>query len=596
MIMERQQHTILNIGPHSAPLEALLKQLNCDVETATNLRASKKLIRKKKPGLIVLNVEDTESEELAEQLLEYVRIGCQDKDMIFIVAHQPERMPDALSWIENYDIASFISLAQNKEAFNLSVIERNLKAWQRLLQINAQHKAESDLLMSVAHLHRNNNDINEVMLTFMQSLANIACATTHCRIKISNQNEGELSQVWPQQESMEQLLSSAFGLPTLPAYLARSLTEKKPQIDLLPGKETFHSVNQLLGSNLSSYLIFPIVVYDKVLELMVFFIDEQAMDSVSMRQIDVVSKSAEQLTILLERKESERRLKKQCKRLKEALIELKQTQTQLAHSEKMATVGQFAAGIAHEINNPLSSVLSNFGSMDNYLDSILNLQNLHDQFLSAVEVGNQHIGAEIKNQISDYRGQSDIDFIYDDIREIVAQSQMGLSRVSEIIKDLQSFTVPNNQHHTKLDVAAILNQSLTLLNNQNPSAISVTTNFSHTCQPTSNPGFVQQILTNLLKNAFQAIAQYNNDHPFVELSSKETDGMLLLTVKDNGPGIPLDIQEKVFDPFFTTKEVGQGSGLGLSVSYNLSKRLGGSLSLQSEPGECTSFTLALPIN
>ncbi|AOT10921.1 sensor histidine kinase [Pseudoalteromonas luteoviolacea] len=594
--MERQQQSVLHVGPNSDALDALLTQRNYQLEVTDNLRACKKLIRKKKPGLIIFYVEDTDSEALAEQVLEYVRIGCQDKDLIFIVSHPPTRMPDALSWIEKYDISSFISLAPDKSEFNLSVIERNLKAWQRLEQINAQHKAESDLLMSVAHLHRNNNDINEVMLTFMRSLANIACATTHCRIKISNQNEGTLSHVWPEQPTLEQVLSGVFALPALPAYLARSLTEKKPQIDLLPSDDAFQPLNQLLDAKLSSYLIFPIVVYDKVLEMMVFFIDEHAMESVSMRQIDVVSKAAEQLTILLERKESERRLKKQCNRLKEALLELKETQNQLAHSEKMATVGQFAAGIAHEINNPLSSVLSNFGSMDNYLDSILNLQNLHDQFLTAVEGGNQNVGAKLKSQISDYRGQSDIDFIYDDIREIVAQSQMGLSRVSDIIKDLQSFTVVQNQHHSKLDIQAIFNQSLSLLQGHNKSNIQVSLNLSHTCQPVSNSGFVQQILTNLLKNAFQAIEQNQHESPYVEVTTQEADDMLLIKVKDNGPGVPPDIQDKVFDPFFTTKAVGQGSGLGLSVSYNLSKRLGGQLTLTSDGHTPTQFTLALPID
>ncbi|MCF6441348.1 ATP-binding protein [Pseudoalteromonas luteoviolacea] len=594
--MERQQQSVLHVGPNSDALDALLTQRNYQLEVTDNLRACKKLIRKKKPGLIIFNVEDKDSEALTEQVLEYVRIGCQDKDLIFIVAHPPARMPDALSWIENYDISSFISLSPDKTEFNLSVIERNLKAWQRLVQINAQHKAESDLLMSVAHLHRNNNDINEVMLTFMRSLANIACATTHCRIKINNQNEGALSHVWPEQPTLEQGLSGVFALPALPAYLARSLTEKKPQIDLLPNDDAFQPLNQLLGTKLSSYLIFPIVVYDKVLEMMIFFIDEQAMESVSMRQIDVVSKAAEQLTILLERKESERRLKKQCTRLKEALLELKETQNQLAHSEKMATVGQFAAGIAHEINNPLSSVLSNFGSMDNYLDSILNLQNLHDQFLNAVEGGNQHTGAKIKSQITNYRGQSDIDFIYDDIREIVAQSQMGLSRVSDIIKDLQSFTVVQNQHHCQLDIPAILTQSLSLLEGHNKHDIVVETHLAHTCQPVSNSGFVQQILTNLLKNAFQAVEQSQPESPYVAVCTKDADNRLVITVKDNGPGIPLDIQDKVFDPFFTTKAVGQGSGLGLSVSYNLSKRLGGELSLVSTPNAHTEFTLSLPIN
>ncbi|KZN55121.1 hypothetical protein N474_16760 [Pseudoalteromonas luteoviolacea CPMOR-2] len=585
---------VVVVGPESEELDKVLTQLQIQVHRADTFKLFKKAFRKHRPGVLILHVNDSTSEELASQVLSHIRVGLQDKDATFIVAHPPQHMPDALNWIEEYSIASFITLSSEKLAINQSVIERNIKAWQRFVQVTEQHQAESNLLMSVAHLHRNNNNVNEVMLQFMQALSSIACASAQCRIKINAQGEGTLTSYAPDINTLESALTQAFQLPTLPAYLHRALKEKKPQIDLLPSAEAFSLLGQILSLKLSSYLIFPIVVYGKVLELMVFFIDESAMESVSMRQIDVISKAAEQLTMLLERKESERRLKKQCTRLKSALIELKETQEQLAHSEKMATVGQFAAGIAHEINNPLSFVLSNFGSMDNYLDSILNLQNLHDQFLSAVEMGNQHRRDEIKDEITHYRGQSEIDFIYDDMREIVAQSQMGLSRVSEIIKDLQSFHGKSKQ--SQLDLKTLLAQSLTLLRSTEPSDIPIKTAFSHQSEIISNAGFIQQILTNLIKNAYQILEINEISEPIIEVSSEEQGDNIYISVKDNGPGISLEQQKRVFDPFYTTKTVGEGTGLGLAVSYNLSKRLGGSLLIDSQLNKYCKFTLVLPIN
>ncbi|KZN43813.1 sensor histidine kinase [Pseudoalteromonas luteoviolacea] len=581
-------------GSTSEELEVILTQSQCETHNAENFKLFKKAYRKHRPGVLVLYVNDNESEQLASQALSHIRNAMQDKDAIFIVAHPPEHMPDALNWIEEYSIASFITLSTDKRALNQSVIDRNIKAWRRFVQVAEQHQAESNLLMSVAHLHRNNNNVNEVMLKFMQALSSIACASVQCRIKVNAQGEGTITSCSPDLGELESTLIQAFQLPALPPYLQRALNEKKPQIDLLPSIDSFSALSQLLKLKLSSYLIFPIVVYGKVLELMVFFIDENAMESVSMRQIDVISKAAEQLTMLLERKESERRLKKQCTRLKSALIELKETQEQLAHSEKMATVGQFAAGIAHEINNPLSFVLSNFGSMDNYLDSILNLQNLHDQFLSAVEIGNQNRRDEIKDEITHYRGQSEIDFIYDDMREIVAQSQMGLTRVSEIIKDLQSFN--GKAQRTELDLNALLSQSLTLLRSTNASDIPIKTRFTHHSEIVSNAGFIQQILTNLIKNAYQALANDPSTEPEIEVSSEETNGAINISVRDNGPGISIGKQKRVFDPFYTTKAVGEGTGLGLSVSYNLSKRLGGKLLVDSQEGKYCQFTLVLPIH
>ncbi|MCF2857670.1 ATP-binding protein [Pseudoalteromonas sp. SMS1] len=585
---------VVVVGPESAELDYVLTQLQVQVYQVDAFKQFKKTFRKHRPGVLILHVNDADSEALTCQVLSHVRVGLQDKDTIFIVAHSQQYMPDALNWIEEYSIASFITLSADKKAINQSVIDRNIKAWLRFVQVTEQHQAESNLLMSVAHLHRNNNNVNEVMLQFMQALSSIACASVQCRIKINAQGEGTLTSCAPALDTLERALTQAFHLPTLPAYLQRALTEKKPQIDLLPDAEAFSNLSQLLNLKLSSYLIFPIVVYGKVLEMMIFFIDENAMESVSMRQIDVISKAAEQLTMLLERKESERRLKKQCTRLKSALIELKETQEQLAHSEKMATVGQFAAGIAHEINNPLSFVLSNFGSMDNYLDSILNLQNLHDQFLSAVEMGNQHRKDEIKDEITHYRGQSEIDFIYDDMREIVAQSQMGLARVSDIIKDLQSFH--GKAQHAQLDLKTLLANSLALLQSTNPSDIPIETNFTHHSEIVSNAGFIQQILTNLIKNAFQILELNAISEPIIEVSSTELNGVISISVTDNGPGISIEQQKRVFDPFYTTKKVGEGTGLGLAVSYNLSKRLGGSLQVNSQVDKYCKFTLVLPIN
>ena len=470
--------SFLLIGHENEEVQQLLKTLGGPIVSAAKLRAIKKLLRQYDAGVLIFVVDSPDTEELALQVFDYIRNGLQDLDRIFLVAHPPAQEPDALHWIEDYNVTGFINLEASRADLNIRVIERSLKSWNRTAQLNIQHQAEKDLLMSVTRFSRQGEDLSTLIDTFSQSLAELSFAAGYCRIKIASDGQGQLKSCYPESHDFSSQLSSVFGLPELPSYLRNALNEKKPQIDLLPDNSHFEATSELVGTPLGSYLVFPLTIYNRVHELMIFLIPEASMDSVSMRQIEIISKAAEQLTMLLERREAERQLKKQYTRLKGALVQLKQTQDQLAHSEKMATVGQLAAGIAHEINNPLGFVMSNFGSLDEYLSNILQLQTMHESFLEAIEQGNQNRTEQIKDDISEYRGESDIDFIYGDIRDIVAESREGLNRVKEIISDLQSFSHGGNTKQADLDLSQALQQTLKILSPIIPSDVDIQTQTS----------------------------------------------------------------------------------------------------------------------
>ncbi|WP_136678727.1 ATP-binding protein [Neptunomonas sp. XY-337] len=585
---------LLIVSLDQAPLASLLSSLNHATVSAGAPRAIKKALRNESTGVIVFLVTDPQSAELAEQGFDYIRHGLADKDRLLVAAHSSDYEPNALHWIEAFDINHFLCLEPAREEVNCHIIQRCVKTWSRTVQLRAQYRAESDLLMSVTRLSRSEERLPDLLASFCDSLAQISCAAAHCRISIDRDGSATLKHHWPQQEQHNASFTKALQLPSLPSYLQRALTECKPQIDLLPEQSMFSALADQLERPLSSYLVFPLVVYDRVIELMVFLIPEDAMDSVSIRQIDVITKASEQLTMLLERREAERRLKQQYIRLKNTLVELKQTQTQLAHSEKMATVGQLAAGIAHEINNPLAFVLSNFGSMNEYLDSIFTMQSLHEQFLAAIDHGNQSLSAELKTQISASRGEMDMEFVCDDIRDIVAESRDGLNRVKEIIADLQSFARGNDATPVPLDLATSINQTLKLLKPFIDEQVTIQVDLAEAPDLKCHAGFVQQILTNLIKNALQALQGISHPDPNITISSRINGETLFISVRDNGPGIAPDAQKKVFDPFYTTKQVGKGTGLGLSVTYNLARKLGGDIALRSNPNEFCEFTLSLP--
>ena len=586
---------ILQVGAPNDQVSNLAEALTENFSSSSNLRRLKKQVRKENVGIILLSINSDEEEELALQILDYVRNGLRDQDKILLVLHSPNRELDALKWIQEFSVDGFINLAPEKELFNRKLIARNIQQWERSVKINYQHKAEKELLMCVTRFSRYSEDLPNLITTFTESLADLCFASAYCRITINNDGTGKIKNAIPNDENFVCSLNDAFRLPELPSYLKRALIEKKPQIDLLPADSQLKSTEAHLEGSLGSYLIFPLIVYDRVYELMIFLIPEEYMDSVSMHQVDVITRASEQLTILLERRESELRLKKQYKRLKDTLVELKQTQDQLAYSEKMSTVGQLAAGIAHEINNPLAFVLSNFGSIDEYLTNIIDMQAMHEQFLNAIDNDYSPKLEQLKSEISDYQDRSNIDFIYSDLREIVNESREGLNRVREIVADLQVFAHGGETGRTIVNLASAVNQTLKLLLPIIQDKIEIRATINPDTSFSCHNGYLQQILTNIIKNAADALIEAETSNPKIEISSHSNNEEIFIRIRDNGPGILKENQSKIFDPFFTTKKVGEGTGLGMSVTFNLVKKLKGKISVSSEVGVYCEFTVALPI-
>jgi len=242
--------------------------------------------------------------------------------------------------------------------------------------------------------------------------------------------------------------------------LQHTIDEKHPQIDLIPNKIDLSSIESHLQTTIGSYLTFPIVAYGNVLYLLFYLIPDAHMDKVSMRKINIINKACEQLTILLERRQAEVSLKNQYERLKKALVDLKSTKQELAHKEKMASIGQMAAGIAHEINNPLSYVISNFSSMDSYLESIVKLQKLQSEFLQSIDLGQDQKISQMKQSITDYEEEADIQFVFEDIRSVISDSSNGLKRVKNIITDLKSFTYSQSTELEICDINYVVDETI----------------------------------------------------------------------------------------------------------------------------------------
>lgn len=282
----------------------------------------------------------------------------------------------------------------------------------------------------------------------------------------------------------------------------------------------------------------------------------------------------------------QRQLIREKMNLQQTLKELKETQQMLVHSEKMNAMGKLVAGVAHEINNPISFVYSNVFSLEKYISEIVTAY-------SELETLTKSSGqAEIVNQISEIRKKNDLDFLIDDIADISAQSKNGLERVKTIVEDLRKFSRLDEAEMKQIDLIENIRSTMGIAGIEfSTRNIKVQLVVPEVLMLECFPGQLNQAILNVLINAAQAI----DSNGEIIVSVMESGSDVQISVEDNGCGIPENIQEKIFDPFFTTKPVGSGTGLGLSITYKIITGLHhGKISVISKLGKGSIFNLSIP--
>ncbi|MBN27351.1 MAG: ATPase [Alteromonadaceae bacterium] len=268
-------------------------------------------------------------------------------------------------------------------------------------------------------------------------------------------------------------------------------------------------------------------------------------------------------------------------------FELKSAQQQLVQAEKMASLGQLAAGVAHEINNPIGFVNSNLASLADYADVYIRLTKLvNDWNESDKDTERQSIEAQINDMLSD----ENIQFMQEDTLALIQESSDGLSRVKDIVSGLKQFSRADSQEHQIFNINDCVKTTLSMVSNELKYHCEIVTKLQDVPQVDINVGKICQVLTNLLINAGQAISQ----NGVISIETYSHDQFVYLSVCDTGNGIPADDIKRLFDPFFTTKPEGQGTGLGLAISYGIAQEHDGDLTVKSEVAQGSCFTLSLP--
>lgn len=306
-----------------------------------------------------------------------------------------------------------------------------------------------------------------------------------------------------------------------------------------------------------------------------------------------VQDELQELNVLLEEKVQDRTalLNKKNFQLEETNKDLKETQVQLLQAEKMASVGQLAAGVAHEINNPVGFVGSNISTLSDYVATYQMIFSQIDVVLkSQTDKGKETALEDLRNMLSN----QDMAFINEDISDLLNDSKEGLNRVAKIVKGLKLFSRVDSDEMQNHNINDCVRTTLAMVNNQLKYICTVETHLGNVPDVTINVGKISQVITNLLINAGQAIESTGKNGKII-ITTCTVNGFVELRIEDTGCGIPASHLDKLFNPFFTTKPEGQGTGLGLSISFGIAQEHGGNLTATSREGEGSCFTLAIPL-
>ena len=295
--------------------------------------------------------------------------------------------------------------------------------------------------------------------------------------------------------------------------------------------------------------------------------------------------------ILKQNEMLESKVKVRTEELEETLRHLQNTQTQLVNQEKMASLGQLTAGIAHEINNPINFVSSNISPLKRDIKDLMEIVEMYR------EKGGSQFTEDTKKEIQELEEELELEYILDEIDQLLKGMDDGAKRTVEIVKGLRLFSRVDEQDVKKVDIHDGINSTLVLLNSSMSGKIKIMRDFGEIPMVECLAGKINQVFMNIVTNSIHALTDHLTENPTPEIliRTSKIDEFVRIEIGDNGPGMPKSVKERIFEPFFTTKAVGKGTGLGLSIVYTIIENHNGILEVDTAVGKGTNFIITLPI-
>ncbi len=266
-------------------------------------------------------------------------------------------------------------------------------------------------------------------------------------------------------------------------------------------------------------------------------------------------------------------------------------ESQLLQSEKMASIGQLAAGVAHEINNPMGFIFSNLGTLNEYIQDITELIEAYKNLEQGVQNGTSEAAKNQLEKLNAKKEELELDYLLNDIDELIKESRDGADRVRKIVLNLKEFSHVGRDEKVPSNINDGLESTINIVWNELKYKVTLQKNYGDIPEVTCHLQEVNQVFMNLLVNAGQSIAEQGE----IKIHTYEETDHVCIGISDTGKGMPPEVKDRIFEPFFTTKKVGEGTGLGLSVGYQIIvDKHGGELLVESEENVGTTFTVKLP--
>ncbi|AHA16683.1 TPA: CBS domain-containing protein [Pseudomonas aeruginosa] len=297
-------------------------------------------------------------------------------------------------------------------------------------------------------------------------------------------------------------------------------------------------------------------------------------------------------TVLDLLKAMEARIAQRNRVLRKALVDLKESQAQLVQSEKMASLGQMVAGVAHELNTPLGYVGNNLALLEELSDPLLRLADAQAALVDCL--GDPQCDearlAQVLQAADAVRREAAVEQLREDLRQLFVDTRYGLGQIGELVSGLKDFARLDRAFSEEVDLNDCVRNAVLIARTAIKDKAEISSQLGELPLIACAPSQINQVLLNLLTNAAQAMERFGR----ILLKSWADERQVFLSVQDNGKGMPAEVLGRIFDPFFTTKPMGQGTGLGLSISYKIIQQHGGTIRVASEPGRGTRFLISLP--
>ncbi|WP_228057635.1 ATP-binding protein [Tychonema sp. LEGE 07203] len=373
-------------------------------------------------------------------------------------------------------------------------------------------------------------------------------------------------------------------------YLMENLSVQSDQSEpIIFASDTWTgSTNQPIELKANSYLAVPVQTQNQRQGYLIC--SHAAQWFWSGEEIQLLKSVADQLAIAITQSHLYTQTQDQVKLLNSALHELKKTQTHLVQSEKMSSLGQMVAGIAHEINNPVNFISANLPHATQYTKNLLELVSLYKQTFP-----------DVPPEIAEFAEEIELDFIEEDLPHILNSMKIGTERIRTIVLSLRNFSRLDESDKKQADIHEGMENTLLLLSNSIKNGIYIVKRYGKVPLVDCYPSQLNQVFMNLLSNAIDALNESDRLDKIITISTgvvrEKSAKFLKVAIADNGPGIPDSVKDQIFNPFFTTKPVGKGTGLGLAISYKIVvDGHGGSIKISQAPGGGTEFLIKIPIS